>query len=227
MITKTYKDMVVQALDKTPITSELTKYACNLTQKKATDISEDKLSPALGAFLVEAEHTSVFEHCNLCLSIHGVSRAFLAQVTRHRMFSFTSASQHYQNYYNMPIVISDQISARRRMLLEACCDSAIETYRVLVESGEVSLEEARMVLPNACSVSLVMTGNARAWANFLSQRLCERNVREMVLFSRRVHTICKKWFPELFSNIGSYCQIHGRCNQGEMTCGKMDKFHEL
>ena len=57
-----------------------------LTQKKAADY--------LG-MLSEMGHESPLEHASFTFGIEGVSRAFLAQITRHRLASYSVQSQRY------------------------------------------------------------------------------------------------------------------------------------
>ena len=46
--------------------------------------------------LSEIGHESPIEHASFTFGIEGVSRSFLAQVTRHRMASFSVQSQRYE-----------------------------------------------------------------------------------------------------------------------------------
>ena len=48
--------------------------------------------------LLSMGHESVFEHTSFTFGIEGVSRVFLAQVTRHRLASFSVQSQRYVSY---------------------------------------------------------------------------------------------------------------------------------
>lgn len=60
--------------------------------KKGVDESD------VGKFLsrlVTMGHLSPFEHASFTFGIEGVSRSFLAQVTRHRIASFSVKSQRY------------------------------------------------------------------------------------------------------------------------------------
>ena len=65
--------------------------------------------PTLGIVkgCIESGHTSVLEHANFTFKISGASRSFLAQMTRHRIASYSVQSQRYlsmgnMNYYSMP-----------------------------------------------------------------------------------------------------------------------------
>ena len=47
-------------------------------------------------------HMTPFEHASFTFGIDGVSRVLLAQLTRHRIASFSVQSQRYVNYTDMP-----------------------------------------------------------------------------------------------------------------------------
>lgn len=218
---KTYDDIEITVISKTP-SSKAMQLACDVTQKKLSGKVELKsLSHKLAKYLIDAEHTSVFEHASITFLASGISRSLLAQVTRQRHFSFTSASQHYQDYRDYPMVVrpgwdnKDELS----LLYNSAFEEALRYYIRLIELGEKP-EEARQVLPNACAVNLVITANPRALAEFLHIRLCKRNTEEMRIFADKLWQVCYKWLPEIFINVGAQCVSVGPCNQGKMTCRK-------
>lgn len=227
---QTYNYIKLMGLDKTPVGPQIHQFCCDLTMKKADDIAEKKASSALYDFLIDAEHTSILEHSSMTFLARGLSRSLLAQVTRQRTFSFTSASQHYQDYRDYPmslrpgwngiplVKISDANNDIPK-LYRAALEHALDSYIKLVEAGEKP-EEARQVLPNACTVNLVITANPRALALFLRQRLCKRNTQEMLIFAKKLHDMCMGWIPDLFQHIGPPCFMNGACNQGKLSCKK-------
>jgi thymidylate synthase (FAD) len=224
---QTYDDMKLQVLDKTPVSLQIMKFACDVTQKKADDISDKGMSPKLAKYLIDAEHDSIFEHSSITFLASGISRSLLAQVTRQRTFSFTSASQHYQNYKDYPMALrpgwDDFLETGETSMTKAIYKHslgvALKDYIRLIDLGEPP-EEARQVLPNACTVNLIITANPRAIAKFLRQRLCQRNTAEMLTFAAKLRQICVKWIPEIFMYIGAPCDMIGKCNQGKMSCKK-------
>lgn len=235
---KTYNDMEVSLLHKTPNPGQTVLTAVKLTQSKMIEPTVVGASEKLLRFLTEAEHTSVLEHVNMCFGIEGVSRAFLAQITRHRMASYTSASQHYSNYADMPMVVHpDHVDEFKEYQFTHChtvdalvmddeyvieYDTALEIaskdYNQMVENG-VPIYEARMILPNAATVNLMWTINARSLATFLAQRLCKRNVAEMHMFAVKVLDLLNEYWPEYAAVIGPQCRTDW-CKQGKMSCGE-------
>ena len=169
-------------------------------------------------FLFKAEHTSLVEHLSWTFYIEGVSRSFLAQITRHRIGSFTSASQHYTDYRDMPFIVHPTLTKDDSMQFGLA--STLVAYKRMVDDG-VPIEEARQVLPNAAEVRLLWTVNARSLFNFFEQRWCGRNVAEMIAFCEHLYAKVHDTWPEFAKFLGPYCyHLNGKCNQGKMTCGR-------
>ena len=133
------------------------------------------------------------------------------------MSSFTSASQHYADYRDMPMVVTKEMAESSAM--QRAFQAAIGDYVAAVDAA-VPVYEARQLLPNACAVNIIWTVNARSLINFFEQRLCKRNVEEMSTFAQKVWAeVCIHW-PELADEVGPTCYMTGKCNQGFMSCGE-------
>jgi len=170
-------------------------------------------------FLLRAEHSSLLEHVIYTFYISGVSRSFLAQITRQRTASPTSGSQHYQDYSDYDCVMSSALhNAETTYIADESFKQSFKAYGNLVALG-VPKEEARQVLPNAASVNYLWTIDARNLYFFLRQRLCHRNVEEMQVFSERVLSLVRSHFPELFDLVGPQCFMGG-CKQGFLKCSE-------
>jgi thymidylate synthase (FAD) len=164
------------------------------------------------SFLYKADHRSPLEHAVMCIHLTGVSRACMAQITRHRLASYTCSSQHYQDYSDYPLI--RQTYSKRS---EAVIDEAIEAYKDSIANGQ-GKGEARMVLPEGMTVNMLITANAREWAQILHQRLCKRNTEETLRVARLIMRACQEWFPQLFAHVGPQC-FEDRCKQGKLSCG--------
>lgn len=121
----------------------------------------------------ENGHMSVFEHASATLQIEDISRACLAQLTRHRIASYSVMSQRYCKVDNRKMWYVAPPSFQGTELESLY---RIEMYRGLDEyeyaiSRGVKPEDARFLLPEATKTSLVMTINARSLQNFLTLRL--------------------------------------------------------
>lgn len=137
--------------------------------------------------IVRSKHTSTLEHITYTFAIEGVSRALLAQLTRHRVgFSFSVQSQRYVrmgsddkiggfDYVTPPSLDGKERklqpfgSEKAADLYEEAIRNAQHTYDHLREAG-VPPEDARMVLPQAAACNLVMTVNLRSLLDFYTKR---------------------------------------------------------
>lgn len=218
---KTYEDSEITLINFTKNPNTVIQLASDITQKNLSDeLMLRPAKPALVKFLFESNHHSLFEHCDMTLLITGVSRSFLAQITRHRLASYTAASQHYQNYGGYDHVISSR-SAEQRDFIDALELSDFYYTRFVKESG-LPPEEARQILPNSKAVNILWTINARSLINFLNLRLCKRNVEEMYIFAKKLHNIAEHWWPELFELVGPDCKKFRACTQGKMQSPKCE-----
>lgn len=177
-------------------------------------------------------HESVLEHASFTFGIEGVSRALLAQITRHRLASFSVQSQRYVGYeqgfgYIIPPRIQElgedavQEFARQMNTIE-------EWYRdwqARLGNGEKSNEDARFVLPNACETRMILTMNVRELRHFFALRMCERAQWEIRALATEMHRQCLEAAPALFKDAGPGC-LRGKCPEGEKSCGRMNEKRE-
>ena len=84
---------------------------------------------------------------------------------------------------------------------------------------EFEPEDARMVLPNACCTSIIITMNVRSLLNFFKHRDCKRAQWEIRELAQEMMKICQDIAPRLFKNAGASCRT-GKCSEGEMSCGE-------
>lgn len=217
---KSYDDCRIIVVQKTPDPGKVCHTACCITQKKDFANITQKEKKQFIKFLLKANHTSVLEHCYMTVIISNISRSFLAQITRHRMGSFTSASQHYQEYDDYPNVLHPSMvdNDKTKHILKS-----IDTYYKYLICEGIPKEEARQILPNAKAVNIMWTVNARSLVNFLNLRMCVRNVAEMISFADIMSLIARSWWPDLFDLVGPDCFMTGHCNQGAMACEKGKK----
>lgn len=192
----------------------------------------DKDNSAMIRRIINSGHESVLEHVSFTFAISGVSRALLAQITRHRMASFSVRSQRYVNYdkgfnYVIPPAIEklgeDAIAEYRAQM-----EQMNKWYREWTEklgSGEKANEDARFVLPNACETSMLVTMNARELRHFFELRMCRRAQWEIRALATIMWTLCKSECPVLFEDAGPSC-IRGKCAEGNKSCEKPLK-HQL
>ena len=182
----------------------------------------------------ELGHTSTIEHVSFTFGIEGVSRAFLAQITRHRLASYSVKSQRYVKESDFEYVIPPEIEAvpeAKREFVAAMEEdrrhyekiSAILTEkhkRELMESGKEEKTAARMAekLSN-CETKMIGTFNARELQHFFSLRCCNRAQWEIREVANQMLALVKPIAPDLFALAGPGC-VRGDCTEGKMTCGR-------
>ena len=86
-------------------------------------------------------------------------------------------------------------------------------------------EDARYILPNACTTKIVCTFNARSLENFFAHRCCNRAQWEIREVARQMLLLCKEAAPHIFRKSGPSC-MRGSCPEGNMTCGKIKEVRE-
>ena len=189
-----------------------------------------------GAFLrriVASGHLSVLEHASFTFFVSGVSRALLAQLTRHRIASFSVQSQRYVSLaegfgYVIPPRIrdlgEDAVREFERQMNEM--QRWYGEWQEKLGKGEGSNEDARFVLPNACETHITLTMNARELLHFFSLRCCNRAQWEIRAMAREMLRQCKRVAPVIFENAGPGC-VSGPCPEGSRSCGQMEEMRQV
>ena len=202
--------MNVTMIDSTPCAG----YLCGSAAAICTD-SKDPLRSLKHA--VESGHTSVLEHAVFTFKVEGLSRAALAQLTRHRVASFDVQSQRYVKLDDPELVVPASIrDSNFAEEAESTMKQAMDLYTRMVEAG-IPCEDARYVTPQAVTTSLIMTMNARELLHFFSLRTCNRAQWEIRQLADEMLRICRRMAPEIFENAGPGC-VTGRCPE-KKPCG--------
>lgn len=120
-------------------------------------------------------------------------------------------------------------------LLEGTNQEIIEQYKE-INKAQCSVfikkanEDARFILPNACTTSIVVSMNVRSLHNFFDHRCCNRAQWEIRDVAIEMLKLCREVAPSLFMGAGPRC-LRGACPEGKMTCGKVKEvrafFEEL
>jgi thymidylate synthase (FAD) len=201
--------------------------------------------------LANIGHESPIEHVSFTFGIEGVSRSFLAQITRHRIASYSVQSQRYVKEDKFAFVIPPEIEAdetAKELFLKAM-EYDIETYRKITDilskkhyetflkegqaekearqkAEKKAIEDARFVLPNACDTQMIVTMNARSLMNFFKHRCCNRAQWEIKAVADEMLRLVCEVAPTLFASTGPSC-YKGACPEGKMSCGKMVEVREF
>ena len=202
--------MKVSLIEATPFPEQLCGAAAAVCTN--TEDYERSLRHALAS-----GHTSVLEHAVFTFMVEGLSRAALAQLTRHRLASFDVQSQRYVKLDNPELVIPETIrNSRYAAEVESTMRYVMNLYQRLVDDG-VPCEDARYVTPQAVPTTLIMTMNARELLHFFSLRTCNRAQWEIRELADRMLKLCLNSSPEIFRHAGPGC-VTGCCPE-KRPCG--------
>lgn len=174
-------------------------------------------------------HMSVLEHINFTFHITGVSRALLAQLSRHRHISLSVRSQRYceetfMNYIRPSSVNKKDATGQYTWAM----DVTGIAYTRLLENG-IPAEDARMVLPNACFTELYMTANARSLIEMSRFRLCKRAQWEIRDMFKEIKAAVEPVCPEVAGWMRPKCEEdpeHPFCTE-EKCCGRHPKLESV
>lgn len=165
--------------------------------------------------ILEVGHDALLEHATATLYIRGLSRAAGNELLRHRHLSFSQLSQRFVPAGEADVVIPDAIAADEdltRMFLSAV-DETRFVYEEFLAALEANIDEpnallrkkkarqaARAILPNATETRFVVTGNFRAWREFIAARASEHADVEIRALAVACLEILKKQAPALFDD---------------------------
>jgi len=171
--------------------------------------------------IMEMGHESVLEHVSFTFLAEGVSRTLLAQLTRHRIASFSVQSQRYVSYEKgFGYVIPPSIKALGLQAV-AAYEKQMAQMQQWYEDWQRRLadnEDARFVLPGACETRVLMTMNVRELRHFFALRMCQRAQWEIRTLAVMMFEQCYRQAPVLFEDAGPGC-LRGSCPEGAKTCG--------
>lgn len=86
-------------------------------------------------------------------------------------------------------------------------------------------EDARFILPNACTTKIICTFNARSLMNFFAHRCCNRAQWEIRDVAQQMLDLVKPIAPHIFKKSGPPC-LYGPCPEGKMSCGRAKEMRE-
>lgn len=195
---------------------------------------EDKI--ALIKKVLDSKHESTIEHVYFSFALCGISRSLLAQLTRHRLCSFSVQSTRYveikENLDDLIILKTcgtDQDKMQllskyfvfkeyNEIIVEEYLNSLI-TYQKLIKGGRKP-EQARMVLPNALKTNIVMSCNLRELIHICHLRLCTHAEDEIRLMVKRMkdeilNKTQEKWLAKYLVPNCINCTDFRGCDKGE------------
>lgn len=241
--------MKCKLITHTPDAEKLVAEAAKLCYAKSDidtldkNLTPDKVESFL-KMLGDLGHESPVEHASFTFAIEGVSRALLAQITRHRIASFSVQSQRYVSKCDFSYIMPPEIEAipeAKEEFIKAMEEDAAHYeslreklvarhYNTNIAAGmseaeakkaaeKKANEDARFVLPNACDTRIIMTMNVRSLQNFFRLRCCCRAQWEIRALAVEMLKQCREVCPLLFAKAGPAC-LYGACSEGAYSCGR-------
>lgn len=185
-------------------------------------------------------HQTPVEHASFTFAIEGVSRALLAQLTRHRIASYSVQSQRYVSMEDFESVLPPEIQADPEsreaflagiegtaLVYDKIRDALIKKYTAegmgKSAAEKKANEDARYILPNAATTRLIVTMNARSLLHFFNLRCCNRAQWEIRELADEMLRLVYPIAPNLFANAGPSCVSKGICPEGSMSCGRCEE----
>ncbi len=178
--------------------------------------------------VISSGHHSTIEHIQISFAISNVSRACTHQLVRHRLMSFSQKSQRYvqergQFDYIIPPTICKEPVLRE--IFVKFMEEISNKYQEFVDAG-IPAEDARFVLPNAASSSLVASLNLRELIHLAQLRLCTRAQYEIRTMVRMMCECVIKEEPWLRDYLVPKCEFLGFCDEHK-SCGRKITKKEL
>lgn len=172
--------------------------------------------------VVSSGHYSTIEHIQVSFAISNISRACSHQLVRHRHMSFSQKSQRYvkekgQFEYLTPDTIENNPELKQKF--DEFMGKISEFYLELTENG-IPAEDARAVLPNAASTSMVASLNLRELIHLANLRLCTRAQKEIRMLVKRMCEALTEEEPWLKAYLVPKCERWGFCDE-DKSCGRM------
>lgn len=187
--------------------------------KNIPDVDDNVMKSLRSA--ISSGHEAVLEHWSATFAVSGVSRALTHQLVRHRVASYSQQSQRYVDMDGFDYVIPESILNRPDSLeqFEWGMKAIQKVYKTLLAYG-IDMEDARYILPNACTTNIIVTMNARELRHFFALRCCNRAQKEIKELADKMLELVKEVAPTIFKNAGPSCVQTGYCPEGKRGCGR-------
>lgn len=162
------------------------------------------------ANVIAKQHTSVLAHASFTFRLTDVSRSLTHELIRHRFLAVSELSQRYvnmdQSYTVVPPLFQDNPGAY--VLIEAAHRDLIEDYNSLVQSAiangatrKQAREAARCVLPGGTNTAMIVSGNTRAWRDFVIQRNSAHADAEIREVAGEILAVLREYAPNSVQDI--------------------------
>jgi len=170
--------------------------------------SEDQYDPARTADFIDRvvnqkHHESVMEHASACFDLT-TDRGVMAELTRHRLASFSVQSTRYCSYNKskfgsqIEVLEPPELTPDQEFLWVQSVEMAEKCYMQMLALG-AQPQIARSVLPNSLATRMRVTANLREWRHIFrlrTDKAAHPQIREIMEMAQ--YTMARQ-VPELFS----------------------------
>lgn len=174
--------MKVELIAITPEPERIIEIAARTCYQSGDKMVPEKLGELLPK-LIAMGHESPFEHAYATFKVNDVSRAMTHQLVRHRLLAVSQKSQRYVSEGNFDWVMPPSVKADGKAEFDRDMEVIRAMYKKWKDKG-LKNEDARFVLPNACTTEMIISANFREWRHVFHVR-CHRRaqweIREVCL----------------------------------------------
>ena len=173
------------------------------SKKNITDDSAEKFIRNL----IKRGHESVLEHFSCTFKII-CDRGVMAELTRHRLASFTIESTRFNDYSSKkfgneltvirPCFWAEETNAYHWWEFDM---EEIEKTYLNWREEEVPPEQVRAILPNSLKTEIIMTCNLREWRHILKLRTAKDAHPQMRQVAEIILDALKRKLPVIFEDI--------------------------
>ena len=169
--------------------------------KNITDDSAEKFIRNI----IKRGHESVLEHFSATFKII-CDRGVMAELTRHRLASFTIESTRFNDYSKGELTFIkpcfwDESSDDEYWYWFETIREIESDYKKSREHGATP-EQARAILPNSLKTEIIMTANLREWRHILKLRTAKDAHPQMRQVAEMILDALKRKLPVIFEDIG-------------------------
>lgn len=150
--------------------------------------------------LIKMGHDSPLEHAYATFRIKNCSRAMTHQLVRHRLMAVSQQSQRYVSEQAFEYVVPDAMPAEYVDDFHADMQMIQTMYTKWRDRG-LRKEDARFVLPNACTSEIVVSANFREWRHIFRLRLSPKAQWEIRKACFMILEALTKHAPTCFEDI--------------------------
>lgn len=168
--------------------------------------SWDRITPGsserFAKMVLDRGHESVIEHVSATIKLI-TNRGVMAELTRHRLCSFSIESTRYVRYENIEFIKPvwwEDADIRTQARFKSSLQESAQAYQFLIQHGWRP-EQAREVLPNALKTEIIMTANAREWRHIFKLRTSKKAHPQIRALFQDVLAGFKKEIPVIFDDI--------------------------